>query len=124
MGMRPWGYMHAGAMEVGVRRKAVMGMRPCGYMHAGAMEVGVWRKAVMGMRAWGYMQEEVRRRKEGRKEWDFNLKSNHPSNNRKNRKNRNSYLSMFFIFCLFYFLEQVWPWPGLAPDSQIERNNP
>ena len=39
MKMRPWGYMHARAMEVGVQRKAVMGMRPLGYMHAGAMEV-------------------------------------------------------------------------------------
>ena len=53
------------AMEVGVRRKAVMGMRPWGYMHAGAMEVEVLKGTVMGMRPWGYMQEEVRRRKEG-----------------------------------------------------------
>ena len=45
-------------------------------MHAGAMEVGVQRKAVMGVRPWGYMQEEVE--KEGRR-WDFDLKSNNPS---------------------------------------------
>ena len=37
-------------------------------MHAGAMEVGVRRTAVMGMRPWGYAQEEVRRRKEGEEE--------------------------------------------------------
>ena len=47
--------------------EAVMGMRPWGYMHAGAIEVGVWRKAVMGMRPWGYMQEEVRRRRRRRR---------------------------------------------------------
>ena len=37
-------------------------------MHAGAMEGGVQRKAVMGMRPWGYMQEEVRRRRKEEKE--------------------------------------------------------
>ena len=56
--------MHAGAGSRGPE-KAVMGMRPWGYMHAGAMEVGVHRKAVMGMRPWGYMQEEVRKEEEG-----------------------------------------------------------
>ena len=39
MGMRPWGYMHAGAMEVGVLQRAVKGMRTVRTVHEEAMEV-------------------------------------------------------------------------------------
>ena len=48
MGMRPWGYMHAGAMEVEILKGAVMGMSPWGYMHAGAMEVEAVRRLSWG----------------------------------------------------------------------------
>ena len=61
MGIYACGGYGSRGPEEGCHGNEAMGI----YMHAGAMEIGVRRRAVMGRRRWGYTQEEVRRRKEG-----------------------------------------------------------
>ena len=61
--------MHAGAMEVGDPRKAVMGMRPWG---SRSPEEGCHRNDAMGIYAGGGEDKEGRR-------WEFHLKSNNPT---------------------------------------------